>query len=130
MANETNTPPDGNNEQDFPANGEILPESPALALFAAGVFLKLGGSFFISQDGRRMTGQVEWGGSAKLLPQIQTTRRICDQFHSGEEVIGAIKLLRQTFEMLAPSDLDLIYDVCASTVPGLKPDFDFREHLS
>ena len=92
-----------------------LPQSAECAVLIYGMFAKLGGYICIDHKGRRQRMLPCTGTWSKDNPYPQMPdAHPCEQFHSGDEWAGALKLMDYLFVRLDKADRDFIYDAFAA----------------
>lgn len=91
---------------------ETLPPNPAGAMLLALTYIRLGGSFSIS-NGKRYMGETLFISADEGLPQLPDAEPH-EQFHCAREWRGAIKLLNGLIRRFDRGDRDAIYTLLAS----------------
>ena len=114
-------------DKEFEERGN-LPENPGAAMLVGMLYLKLGGSFVISQ-GQRYTGQSELAAYEEdEYPQLPHAKPH-EQFLTAEQWRGATRMLAYLISRLHPADTDLLFDLFAPVSIDPRGSFDFRDQL-
>lgn len=109
---------------------QTWPDMPEVASFVAMCFIRLGGNFAISSEGRRYMGQPEGALHDRLSSVPQMPKAVHrHRFQSEREWTGALKLLSYALEHLSDGDRELVFGSFASVALNPRKSFDFREHL-
>lgn len=108
---------------------DSLPDHPDLALFVATLFQKLGGTLQIDLQGRR---HARWPDRQAIwrngIPQLHDAT-LAEQFSSGEEWQGAVKLAEYWLSRLSSRDKEYVFTTLASVESEPRRTFDFRARL-
>lgn len=95
-------------------------------------FIKLGGDFSISQDGKRYVGQPEaclFTLQGRPLPQFDDAAP-WEQFLNADQWNGALRLLQYVIHRLDPADKEFVFATFAPVAIHPNSNFDFRDRLS